>query len=560
MDILREISFYLSANDIKSFKSTTYEIQYFIEKVEEEKYYWTEKILRTFEIKLTLKAVDTNFSSKLYEAIEKKDTKRIIELYLDLPEYNQLNDYDFANIIVGLWDVFGSTKKDWFYSLTLNKNGYVYSKTIATHSLTDATLKYSIYDTPNLGAAFFENSAKLDVLLMIENKSFNLTNNYSHLSQVFVASCGSSNLQLLKDLLELDPEMINQKISHTYSYPTDYADQTSTRTYSAVGQALKSGSEEVLKFLIDNGGVIDAKDIKLDNRKVLMYLITNFPELIEEKLGGLETIKYPTEYIKYLEVSKIRNETLNSELLELATLDEVKTLREKYGLKFETIALQRALVKNDPKVINYLIEKKVPVDTGKYERSRTLIKALEAKNDKAVKYILSFSNYEVNGGAVALSILNDDLKIFKELMKRKIVDPDITYGKKYTNAWTAAVRKYYSNKEYMKVILADPAFNRSITLAFKEVSQPEGLEILKFILANGKLNKTIIFEALDSYFRKLRTADASKKENILKAIELLIKHQKADLKPMKKPDIDLYRTANKFKLNEVIALLDKYKK
>ena len=75
-DALLEIMVFMNLDDVQSFKSTTYEIQYFMEEIEKNPNYWKKKLEKQFEVYL-----EESYSSKdlkllyLEELIKKNDLK-----------------------------------------------------------------------------------------------------------------------------------------------------------------------------------------------------------------------------------------------------------------------------------------------------------------------------------------------------------------------------------------------------------------------------------------------------------------------------------------------------
>ena len=89
MEILSEILLRIDSETVKSFKSTTYEIQYFIEEVEKDEEYWRRKLSRYLGFEVNDKVGKT--WRKMYEKVIKyeKDPYEMIKL-------------DYAEILAGL--------------------------------------------------------------------------------------------------------------------------------------------------------------------------------------------------------------------------------------------------------------------------------------------------------------------------------------------------------------------------------------------------------------------------------------------------------------------------
>ena len=114
MDVLAEICLRMDPEDVKSFKSTTYEIQYFIEEVEKDEEYWRRKLSRYLGFEVSQRNEGESWR-KMYENVvkAKKDPYKIIEL-------------NYVEILAGLIkEGFDPSARDNYAIQSTSKNGHL---------------------------------------------------------------------------------------------------------------------------------------------------------------------------------------------------------------------------------------------------------------------------------------------------------------------------------------------------------------------------------------------------------------------------------------------------
>jgi len=114
MDVLAEILLRMDPEDVKSFKSTTYEMQYFIEEVEKDQEYWRKKLSSYLGFEVSQRNEGESWR-KMYENVvkAKKDPYKIIEL-------------NYVEILAGLIkEGFDPSARDNYAIQSTSKNGHL---------------------------------------------------------------------------------------------------------------------------------------------------------------------------------------------------------------------------------------------------------------------------------------------------------------------------------------------------------------------------------------------------------------------------------------------------
>ena len=146
MDELFEIMIWLNASDIASFKSTTYEIQYFIELVEAEKAYWITKLNKRFDYSIeedySLEELKELYREVELEEIIKRNDSAVFEKYFEDTKipltanvFYKIAEYDADKILETragkFWLNLGRVVYERAYLKALENNSYKVEKIMA---------------------------------------------------------------------------------------------------------------------------------------------------------------------------------------------------------------------------------------------------------------------------------------------------------------------------------------------------------------------------------------------------------------------------------------------